>query len=172
MKEIWKEIEGYEGLYWISNSGRVKSRTIFLKQYSDRGGYLYVALSLSGIQKKYKVHRLVAIAFISNPKNKIQVNHKSGVKCDNHVFNLEWNTPSENQNHAYKNGLKFGKKGSSNPSWIAKINQYDLGGNLIKTWESLRAIMRSTGFDKSAIAKHIRGNKNYSHAYGFKWEFV
>jgi hypothetical protein len=107
--EVWRDIQGYEGLYQVSSHGRVKS----LK----RGGRLVVlTISKFGYQcislyKKYhrlpvKVHRLVAEAFIPNTENKSQVNHKDGNKTNNHYSNLEWVTPSENISHAYKNGLK------------------------------------------------------------------
>lgn len=172
MKEKWKFIKGYEDLYEVSNFGRIRNRKFVMKVYTDKAGYIYVALSKNKVSKKYKVHRLVAGAFIRPPKLKEQVNHKSGVKCDNYVTNLEWVSAKENQVHAYKNGLKHGKKGIENPSWIAKINQLNTEGKIIKTWDSLRQIMRETGFDKSAIARNIRGDRNYSHAYGFKWSWA
>lgn len=98
-KEVWRDVDGYGGLYQISNKGRVKSFNVdskgaLLKIYLDRYGYEYVALST----KKYKVHRLVAKAFIPNPKNKKTVNHKNEIKTDNRAINLEWMTVRE-QNH-------------------------------------------------------------------------
>lgn len=169
-----KDIPEYEQFYSINENGTVFSKRsrLELKPYKDRGGYSYVTLTVNRLAIKKKIHRLVAITFIPNPESKPQVNHIDGVKSNNHVSNLEWSTPGENQKHAFRIGLKKGKSGSSNPSWIANVAQYDLSGNLIKTWDSLRQIMRETGFDKSPIAKHIRGDKNYTHAYGFKWAFV
>lgn len=111
--EIWKDIKGFEGLYQVSNLGRVKSfwawrgaNQRILNPYTDRGGYLW--LSFSKNKKSYfqLIHRLVANAFIPNPKNKRTVNHKNGDKTDNRVENLEWCTQSENNFHAYKNGLQ------------------------------------------------------------------
>src|SRR5690349_9031584 len=107
-EEIWKDIPGYEDLYQVSNIGRVKSfkrgkeavRVLSLK----KSGYLYVCLCNS-INKHLRVNRLVALAFIPNPENKSDVNHKNGIKSDNRVENLEWNTPSENRQHAYRAGL-------------------------------------------------------------------
>ena len=97
MEEIWKDIKGYEGLYMINNLGIIKSLprngTIsserILNQYYDKYGYKYVALHNKGI-KKYKVHRLVAEAFIPNPNNLPQVNHKNYIRDDNKITNLEW----------------------------------------------------------------------------------
>lgn len=126
MEEIWKDIEGYEGLYQVSNLGRVKSlsRVVvrsstrkyisnekLLKLCSDKAGYMIVCLSKEGTHQTLKVHRLVANAFIPNPNEKKEVNHINGIKWDNRLENLEWNTTSENQKHAYSIGLNKGANG-------------------------------------------------------------
>jgi hypothetical protein len=107
MKEIFKDIPNYEGLYQVSNYGRVKSlgneakkKERILKPATVRG-YQYVSLKSFCIS----IHRLVAITFIPNPKNKKTVNHKDGIKANNKVSNLEWNTHQENINHAKLSGL-------------------------------------------------------------------
>ena len=114
--EIWKEIKGYEGLYQVSNCGRIKSLShinnlgrlrpecILGSRLSDRG-YHTAVLYNNGKPKSFRVHQLVAKAFIDNPLNKPHVNHLDGVKSNNFVDNLEWVTISENQKHAFKNGL-------------------------------------------------------------------
>jgi hypothetical protein len=106
--EIWKEISGYEGQYWVSNFGRVKSQKQIMKCGNVRR-YTKVGLWNGEFQKHYLVHRLVAQAFIPNPENKEEVNHIDGDKTNNNVSNLEWNTRSENCRHAVD---VLGKKGN------------------------------------------------------------
>lgn len=107
MEEIWKDIEGYEGLYQISNLGRIwTTKYKRFKNPTKCKGYLQIGLSKNKKRKMYKVHRLVAIAFVSNPNNKPYINHIDGNKSNNRADNLEWVTQSENVSHAYKTGLK------------------------------------------------------------------
>lgn len=109
--EIWKDVVGYEGLYRISNLGRVRSIVRggrinrILSQTTHRQGYKEIKLSKNGTCKSFLVHRLVAEAFIPNPFYKETVNHKDGNKSNNNVQNLEWATIGENIRHAYKTGL-------------------------------------------------------------------
>ena len=122
MKEIWKDINGYEGLYQVSNLGRVRSLNRYvnsaiknnnkvirkgkiLKFNSNWNNYLQVNLSKCGKEKMFAVHRLVALTFIPNPNNLSQVNHIDGNKFNNSVNNLEWCTAKENINHSWKLGL-------------------------------------------------------------------
>lgn len=119
MKEGWKEIEGFEGVYSISNLGRVRSFPRKVKfgsqkrmtedrvlKSSDNGrGYKYVTLSYKGVAVREYVHRLVAKHFLEKGKDRAQVNHKNGDKSDNTYNNLEWVTQEENEEHAVVNGL-------------------------------------------------------------------
>lgn len=109
MDEVWKDIKAYEGLYQVSNLGRVrclkgKSERI-LKQRKDRNGYIKIHLSKHGKRKYTTLHRLIAQAFIPNPENKPQVNHIDGTKHNNCLDNLEWVTQKENMQHAEINNL-------------------------------------------------------------------
>ena len=129
MIEIFKDIEGLEGLYQVSNMGTVKSldkmvwnghsyffkEGITMKPRKDKDGYLNVGLYKNGKAFMRKVHRLVAQAFISNPSNLPEVNHKKGNKKDNRYFMLEWCDRKYNANHALKTGLVIRKKGKDNP---------------------------------------------------------
>ena len=124
--EIWKDIDEAIGIYQISNFGRVKSlkrtcmtyqgpRTVpekILNINYDKDGYIQVGLKVNGKQLSRRVHRLIAIAFIPNPKNKTTVNHINGIKTDNRIENLEWATFGENNMHACQTGLRTSKKGS------------------------------------------------------------
>lgn len=113
--EIWRPVVGYEGYYSVSNFGRVRSearedslgRTLpesILKARMHRNGYLQVNFCRNGQKKTFKVHRLVALAFLDNPENKEQVNHINNVRDDNRLENLEWCTRSENSQHCSRQG--------------------------------------------------------------------
>lgn len=114
MEEIWKDIPNYEGLYQVSNLGRIRNaKTKKIKnQRNTYKKYLQVDL-FNKNQKTYRVHRLVAETFIPNPNNLPQVNHKDGNKQNNRVDNLEWITNYDNIQHAVKNGFFKRNKGSS-----------------------------------------------------------
>lgn len=108
--EIWKDIKGYEGLYQVSNLGRVRRQSKLLHLNTNTYGYKHVTLSKGNAQKTALVHRLVASAFIENPLGLPQINHKDGDKSNNAVSNLEWVTPKENNCHAINSNLRKTKK--------------------------------------------------------------
>lgn len=128
--DYWKDIKGYEGLYSVSYCGGVRNLRRMAKHYRggkrlvrdrilrlvwDNGGYLTVFLCDGNGQLRKRVHRLIAEAFIKNPNNYPQVNHKVPVKTINFACNLEWCTSSHNTLHAYKNGLIPSRKGENHP---------------------------------------------------------
>ena len=166
MKETWKSIEGYEGLYEVSNLGNIKSlerkcdsrywrpvRERILKPAQSKGGYYGVILSNNKIKKRHLVARLVLTAFVSNPENKPQVNHISGVKSDNTVLNLEWNTRSENQKHANRIGLKHGLVGDKcNLTRLTERQVLDIREIYKTGLFSQRAIALEYGVDQSLIS--------------------
>ena len=108
MEEIFKEIIGYEGLYWISNLGNVKSKHKILKPVINKDGYYCVSLSKKGKLKTYTLHRLIALHFIENPDNLPQVNHKDEDKLNNSISNLEWCTQQYNHDYGTRN-IRTGK---------------------------------------------------------------
>lgn len=114
LHEEWRPVAGYEEIYAVSSIGRVKNRKTqrILKQYKEKDGYLCVCLSYGGIQKKLRVHRLVALTFIPNEENKPLVDHINGKRDDNYIENLRWCTNEENltyPNAIYNRYIKQGK---------------------------------------------------------------
>ena len=110
-KNTWKPIKGFEGLYEIREDGVVRSLSKrnhykILTSRVDRGGYVTVRLSRTGKTTTLFLHRLLAETFIPNPENKAEVNHINGIKTDYRLENLEWNTHSENTQHAWDTGLR------------------------------------------------------------------
>lgn len=179
-EEIWKDIPDYEGLYQISNLGRVKSlektmwnnhknikkEEMILKPNKVGKGYYCVKLYKNKEYKMKKVHRLVAQAFIDNPENKKQVNHIDGDKENNCVNNLEWCTCRENIKHSWKNNLHKSLKGKYN-KLSKEILQYDLQGNFIKKWESITSAQQDLKI--SNISSVCSGERK--KAGGYIWRY-
>ena len=181
MKEIWKDIKGYEGLYQISNYGRVKSlerqtklnlnkninaikKEKILKQgkFGTRRNYLGVIL-IKNFQKSYKsVHRLVAEAFIPNPNNYREVNHIDENTMNNKVSNLEWCNTKYNINYGQRT-QKASKKLSK------PILQFDLNNNFIKEWNSMRNASRELNINISTITRCCKGI--FKTAGGYVWKY-
>lgn len=179
MNEVWKDIKGYEKLYQISSLGRVKKLTSSdsigrikltrIMSIQENRGYLKIRLSKNNIRKNYLIHRLVAIAFISNLEDKIEVNHIDGNKLNNQVDNLEWVTSSENQLHAYKTGLDKPTTKARNDYRSKPVLQI-LNGNIINEFPSVGEAQRRTGFCQGAISSCCRGHQKI--AYGFVWKYL
>ena len=181
MQEEWRDIAGYEGLYQVSNFGRVLHKTShriysngtrtelperFLTLTKNSGGYMQVTLWRNGKRISAKVHSLVANAFIKNPENKPYVNHINGDKTDNRAENLEWTTPSENTLHRYRvlGKTKCGPSGK-------KVKCINTG----EVFNSLSDASRATGIPVGNISsvctkKAYRGYIRHT-AGGKRWEF-
>ena len=171
--EIWKDIEGYEGLYQISNKGNVKSlnyrntgRSQNLVPKTNNSGRLWVELALNGKTKPMLIHRLVAMAFIPNPFNYPQINHKDENVRNNNVDNLEWCTREYNIKYFYERCAHRGRALKFN----APILQIDSEGNIIKRWDNIPAIKHEKSYNAWSISECCRGNRKT--AYGFKWRYA
>ena len=145
MNEIWKNIAGYEGLYEVSSFGRVRSlrfgKTKILKPGKNKKGYLRVSLCKNGKQKTFFVHRLVAQAFLENPQNLPQINHKDENKQNNRLENLEWCSCDYNNNYGTRNeragkanrGRTSAMKGKHHSEESKRKTSIDVKNNLPKT---------------------------------------
>lgn len=168
MKEIWKDIPGYETLYQASNLGRIRSlynrggKYNILRQQIKRG-YYQVGLRKDGIRKWHQVHRLIAFAFIPNAEMHPVVNHKNENKLDNRVENLEWCTVS--YNNTYGDRIKRVISKTSKP-----VLQYDLAGNFIKEYPSLREAGNSINVKSLANISQCCSGK-YKQANGYIWRY-
>lgn len=177
MEEIWKDIKGYEGLYQVSNLGRVKSllrkvphlggyRTIperVVKIHkSSTTGYKMAHLCKNSTYKLYLVHRLVAEAFVPNPHNLPYVNHKNEIRTDNNAENLEWCTPNYNIEYSHvRERLAFKIQKA--------VEQYDLDGRLVKVYNSTKIAGNVIGVSPSSIAKCCNGK--IGSVKGYLWKF-
>lgn len=170
MKEEWRDIKGYEGLYQVSNTGKVRSLITnkILKQQLYKCGYLYVGLWKNRKLKYCRVHRLVAEAFLDNPNNLPDVNHKSENKTQNNVDNLEWCDQKYNVNFGTATERRR-KTNTNHPSYSKVVLQYDLNGNFIKEWPSTMEIERQLGYTNTNISACCLGK--YKQRYGFKWQY-
>ena len=175
--EIWRDVVGYEGLYRVSNFGRVKStarlimrsngihQRVYEKlmpiQIDSHTGYNRITLSKDGVSKRIGVHRMVAQAFIPNPDNLPVVNHIDWDRANNHVENLEWCTQKHNANH-----VEWAKTQRVKP-----IRQLDLDGNVIATFISSAEASRQTGISRAVICACL--NHYYkSTKCPYKWERI
>lgn len=178
--EEWRDIEGYEGKYMVSNMGKVKSldyhrtgKEKILRPGKDRYGYLYVILWKNNKQKIFLVHRLVAYAFIDNPENKKQIDHINTIRYDNRVDNLHWVTHKENMNNPISRKrfldnspiVKLGKEHTRSKA----VYQYSLEGKLIRMWYCIRDVERELGFDHASISKCCLNKQKTSQGYQWKY---
>lgn len=172
IEEIYKDIEGYENLYQISNHGNVKSlgnektrKERILKPIKNHKGYMQVILCKQGKPKLYLIHRLVAQAFIDNPNNLPQVNHIDEVKTNNASSNLEWVTPKQNNNYGTRN-QRVAESNTNNPKLSKSVLCIETGVIYASTME----VQRELGFSQGNISSACNGG--YNTAYGFHWCYV
>ena len=179
--EIWKDIKGFEGLYQVSNLGRVKSLERFrkgangslvtvkekiLKPLIDKG-YYQVCLSKQSNRKAYLVHRLVWETFNGQIPEGLQVNHINEIKSDNRLENLNLMTAKENSN--WGTGIERRVKNLINGKKSKPVLQFDLNDNFIKEYPSIRQVYRETGFAFQNISACCKGK--LKQAYNFKWKY-
>lgn len=179
MMEIFKDIKGYEGIYQVSNIGRVKSlnynhtgKENILNPIKNNRGYLQVSLCINGKRKAYKIHRLVCETFLNNPENKKTVNHRNGIKTDNRLDNLEFATHSENHKHAYKElcrkGPLFCKFGKYHPK-SKQVCRYTKSGDYIDEFTCLMEAERITNINNCSISSCCKGK--LKSAGGYIWKY-
>lgn len=171
------DVKDYEGHYMVDARGNVFSlkRNRVMTPCKSNNGYLQVHLTKDGKMKSFKIHRLVAMAFIPNPYNLPQVNHKDEDKCNNHVDNLEWCTQSYNLN--YNDGQKrraksrnyedISRKRSNSQS--KEVTQYDFDGSIIAVWKNAY-VAEKHGYNRGMINQCCIGNKK-SHR-GYIWKYT
>lgn len=166
---MWKDIEGYEGIYQISDSGEVKSLNYkrtgkegLRALRKDKDGYIIVDLLKENKSTTYKVHRLVAQAFLPNPDALPEVNHKDEDKTNNTVDNLEWCDRSYNINYGTAKDRAASKRSKT-------VLQYDLAGNFIAEFKSTREVERILGINQVSVSQCCRGQIKKSH--GFIWKY-
>jgi len=195
--EKWKDVKNYEDYHQISNLGRIRSKkriiynengTInrkmnekFLKTRSDVHTKFYhtVTLNIKNKKKTFYLHRLVGEAFVDNPNNLPQINHKDGNKSNNRYDNLEWATQEDNMAHAVDTGLLKARKNFKNVyqesdskgRFLSKqISQYDKDMNFIRTFNGPKEASEITGFSRQSIADCARGR--YKTCGGYIWKYV
>lgn len=182
--EVWKDVVGYEGIYKVSNLGKIKSltRSVFCKKKArvfngkimslqdNRRGYMTVLLRINGKEKRKYVHRLVCESFLNNTENYKQVNHKDGIRNNNNLNNLEYCTASYNAKHSYSNlnrvrphiGKTYELSFNSKP-----IIQYDLNMNFINRYSCSKEASEKTNTHYTCISMVL--NKKRKKANNFIW---
>ena len=169
MMERWKDIPGYEGLYQVSDQGRVRYKKTgwILKQSKSKKGYITVTIKDNSTKVGFRsvgVHRLVYAAFNDPIPEGMEVNHINQKRDDNRLENLNLLTHKENIN--WGTGPELRAK-----AHYKKVYQYDLEGNLIREWESVKSIQEETGWKKGFIANCCRELPHFKTAYGFIWKY-
>lgn len=173
--EIWRPIVGTQGFIEVSNEGRVRSllrgTPRVLKPQTDNNGYYRITVTVERVKATYKVHREVAKAFIDNPDNLPQVNHKDGNKTNNRVSNLEWMTNRENAHHAINNGLWDsvieGARRENESRKIPIIAYRKDGDPCTRYYESIREAERD--INSRHICDVLKGKRTHVKGWSFQY---
>lgn len=188
MKEEWRDVVGFEGLYEVSNTGKIRSLDQYVRvnlrgietvrfqrgreisPLLGKNGYYSIVLCKNGIHTRTTFHRVVATAFLPNPENKRTVNHKNGIKTDNNVDNLEWATDAENICHAYGSRLNRHKKPLLQIKNGSVVNEFE---SAVEAEKALNQEYQERGLP---IPRGVKSNlgvaaKKGKYAYGYQWKF-
>ena len=164
--EVWRDIEGYEGMYQVSDKGRVRSlkfgKERILKPGRLKNDYLYVNLCKNGEAKKYYIHRLVAQAFLPNPDNLSQINHRDEIKTNNCVENLEWCDSKYNNNYGTHIQRQVEKVSKT-------VLQFTKSGEFVREWKSVADVKRNHRYTHAHISECCLGK--YKSSHGFFWKY-
>lgn len=158
MKEEWRDVKDFEGLYKVSNFGRIKSNNKILKARQRKDGYLIVALSKCGYAKNYYLHRLVAEAFVTNKSNLPCINHIDENKQNNYVYNLEWCTRSYNNNY-----------GTARKRSVEKISKKVLCIETNTIFNSILEASKTTNINAANICEVCKGCRKTAGKYHWKY---
>lgn len=182
MKEIFKQIKSYEGLYSISNLGRVYAHVTptkhstgstairkgrFFSSRKNHKCYHSAGLTKNSKRTQHRVHRLVACAFIPNPENKPFINHINGIKNDNRAINLEWCTHKENMRHAYDNGLLLNHPGARSNGFKGRVIATCISSGKEIVMYGKKEIIKS-GFNQGAVSACVLGKRKTHKGFKFK----
>lgn len=185
--EMWKDIEGYENVYQISNKGNIRSvdrtlsngrhiKGVLLKPKYDKDGYLNIGLSKNGTKKCFRVHKLVGMSFINNPKGYTMINHKDGIRDNNNADNLEWCDNSYNQWHR----CHINNNPPNNDYKKKKVKAI-LPNNTEYIFDSVTECGEYFGVSRTAIERKLKGkspNPSFDTRkfaitlYGIKFEYI
>ena len=167
MNEVWKDVPGYEGLYWVSNMGNIRSKRVILKQQLNTNGYKKVVLWKNNVPKNFLTHRIIATVFVPNPNNRPEVDHINTIRTDIRASNLRWVNRRENTLNPITNRRM---SESARYSHSKTIVQYDLKGNIVAKYPSMMEAYRQTGVHYANIRACITGRRQQMGGYVWKVE--